>query len=159
MADRAGRGPGRRTRRGARQETSAGGVVYHGESETRQFLVIRDPYGHWGLPKGHVEGEETLEQAAVREVTEETGLERLRIQESLPRIDWYFRAHGRLIHKYCHFFLMLALDDATTPRVEEGISACEWLSFGDALSRISYENTRGVLRTAGLRLGLEPADH
>jgi 8-oxo-dGTP pyrophosphatase MutT (NUDIX family) len=71
------------------------------------FLLIRDPYGNWGLPKGHVEdADASLEDAARREVSEETGLPRPRIVGALPTIDWYFRSGGRLIHKTCHFYLM-----------------------------------------------------
>lgn len=160
---RAGTKRDRRARsRRARLETSAGGVVYRRESAgaTPRFLVIRDPYGHWGLPKGHVETDETPAEAAVREVAEETAVDAVQLETELPRIDWYFHAHGHLIHKFCHFFLMLADADAgeARPREEEGISACVWLPFDQALDRISYENTRAVLREAGARLGLVARD-
>lgn len=152
-------GERRRTDRGrsarARIETSAGGVVYRRVEPGLEFLLIRDPYGNWGLPKGHVEEEETLADTARREVEEETGLALLDIEHDLPRIDWYFRQRGRLIHKYCHFFLMRCSGGRVTPATEEGISSCVWLSFDDATRTISYDNAREVLRAAGRMLGLE----
>src|SRR3989304_2211891 len=87
---RGGRGRGARR---ARVETSAGGVVFRCDPQA-QVLLIRDPYENWGLPKGHIEGGETPEQAAVREVEEETGLADVSVIAPLPTIDWYFRDRG-----------------------------------------------------------------
>ncbi len=123
-----------------------------------RFLLIRDPYQNWGLPKGHVETAETPVEAAVREVAEETGIASVRIAGDLPCIDWYFRSHGRLIHKFCHFFLMECDRAETRPALEEGISACEWMAFEDAIRTISYDNARDVLVSAGTLLGVEAKD-
>ena len=132
-----------------RKETSAGGVVVHrtGTSGFR-YLVIRDSYGNWGFPKGHVEEGETLERAALREVAEETGLTNVRVCEPLAPVDWQFTFNGERIHKTCHFFLMEATDNETTPQAEEGISACEWKDFADAERMVTYENARSALRAA-----------
>ncbi len=143
----------RRASTRAQIETSAGGVVYR-QADGPEFLLIRDPYGNWGLPKGHVEESETPRQAACREVLEETGLARVRIQHDLPCIDWFFRLRGRLIHKYCHFFLMLCEGGEVRPCEAEGISACVWLAYEDAVRTISYDNARDVLVAAGGVLGL-----
>lgn len=145
----------RRGRVCARNETSAGGVVYRRLGEAIEFLLIRDPYGNWGLPKGHIEESETPRDAARREVLEETGLARVRVEHDLPCIDWFFRLRGRLIHKYCHFFLMLCDGGDARPREEEGISACVWLGYEEAVHTISYDNAREVLLAAGHILGLE----
>src|SRR6185295_9724153 len=90
----------------ARDETSAGGVVFRLDDSRPLFLLIRDSYQNWGFPKGHLEGGEAPETAAVREVAEETGLTDLTVRGSIDRIDWFFRFRGHLIHKVCHFFLM-----------------------------------------------------
>lgn len=148
---RKGRG-GSGRRRGAplraRVETSAGGVVFRREPDGIRFLLIRDPYENWGLPKGHVEGEETPVEAALREVAEETGLTGLRAAEELPTIDWYFRDRGRLVHKFCHFYLVESPVGDPTPQLEEGITDCVWLSPEEAVRKITYENAREVLRAA-----------
>jgi 8-oxo-dGTP pyrophosphatase MutT (NUDIX family) len=132
----------------AKLETSAGGVVYRVVDGAPLFLLIRDAYDNWGFPKGHVEHNERLESAALREVEEETGLSTLTLRAPIDTIDWYFRFRGRLVHKVCHFFLMESATAATSPQREEGITACKWLALGDALERVSYENARNVLTRA-----------
>ena len=135
-------------------ETSAGGVVYRRDEDgTLRFLLIRDPYGNWGLPKGHLEEGETPEQAALREVSEESGLTDLRTESELQTIDWYFRNDDQLIHKFCHFFLLESRSGEATPQVDEGISACVWLPLAEAVRTITYANAREVLRAAAQRLG------
>lgn len=129
-------------------ETSAGGVIYRWREGTAHVLLIRDRYRHWGFPKGHVEGGETAADAALREVCEETGLSTLRLEKELRTIDWYFRFRGRLIHKYCHFYLIESPEGDTCPQVEEGITECIWLPLSEAIASISYDNAREVLRLA-----------
>jgi 8-oxo-dGTP pyrophosphatase MutT (NUDIX family) len=138
----------------ARQETSAGGVVFRmapagdGAGPRPLFLLIRDSYRNWGFPKGHVEQGEQPEAAALREVTEETGLRGISLRGPVETIDWYFRFRGRLIHKVCHFFLMETDQAETSPQRAEGITACRWAPFDEACAVISYANAREVLRRA-----------
>jgi 8-oxo-dGTP pyrophosphatase MutT (NUDIX family) len=140
----------------ARQEISAGGVVFRVEDGRPLFLLIRDSYDNWGFPKGHVERDEAPERTALREVEEETGLRDLLLLEAIDTIDWYFRFRKRLIHKVCHFYLMESEHAETSPQREEGITECRWLPLSEALERISYANARGVLqRAAGMVGGRE----
>lgn len=143
---------GKRSRR-ARVETSAGGVVFRRTDGRVHFLLIRDPYENWGLPKGHLEDGETPEAAALREVAEETGLDDLVVRATLPTIDWYFRDRGEIIHKFCHFFLFESPRCEAVPQREEGISECIWCSYHKAVRTMSYDNARDVLRAAGRQLG------
>ena len=136
----------------ARLETSSGGVVFREHESVPQFLLIKDPYDNWGLPKGHVEGGETPVQAAIREVTEETGLCELHVIAQLPTIDWYFKDRGRLVHKFCHFFLLQCAGGEAKPQMEEGISECAWKTLEEALHAVAYANAREVLRIAGERV-------
>lgn len=134
----------------ARREVSAGGVVFRRPgNEPLRYLLIRDSYGHWGLPKGHVEGRETAEQAAIRETVEETGLQDLRSHGPIATIDWYFRLRGKLIHKFCHFFLLESPAGDPVPQLDEGITECRWYPFEEAVRRLDYANAREVLQRAG----------
>jgi 8-oxo-dGTP pyrophosphatase MutT (NUDIX family) len=135
----------------AKEERSAGGVVYRMDGGRPLFLLIRDSYRNWGFPKGHVEPDESPSLAALREVQEETGLTDLSLRGEIDAIDWYFRFRGRLIHKVCHFFLMESMTADTCPQREEGITACRWTTAAEGLECISYANARGVLeRAAGM---------
>lgn len=136
----------------ARLETSAGGVVARREADRTLYLLIRDSYGNWGFPKGHVEAGENPGEAAMREVREETGLAEVRLSGAIHTIDWYFRFRGRLVHKVCHFYLMQTEDAETCPQQDEGITACRWETFDDAVRLVSYENARDVLRLAHDRM-------
>ena len=121
------------------------------------FLIIRDSYDNWGFPKGHVENGERPEAAAIREVSEETGLGDLTVTSSIDTIDWYFRFRGRLIHKVCHFYLMFTKGTDTHPQRSEGITACRWEPYETAAQLVSYANARDVLRRAQQLVASHPA--
>jgi len=127
-------------------ERSAGGVVVRSSGEGWKVLVIRDPYRNWGLPKGHVEGSESSEEAAVREVLEETGLEAQEVGPEIATVDWFFTRKGNRVHKFCTFFLMHAPEGEAVPQLEEGITACEWVPLLRAAERVTYGNAREVVR-------------
>ena len=146
------------TRSRAKQETSAGGVVFRMAQGEPLFLLIRDSYDNWGFPKGHVEPGERPDAAAAREVLEETGLPELDVRGEIETIDWYFRFRGRLIHKVCHFFLMETSHETTSPQRAEGITACRWVPYEEAIDEVSYANARSVLRRAYEMVGVRRPD-
>lgn len=127
---------------------SAGGVVIREIGGTPHVLVIRDPYRKWGLPKGHTEEGETLEETALREVSEETGLTGLELGPELITIDWTFRGDGERIHKFATFFLMFSAEGDPVPEADEGITATKWVRLDAAHRRISYQNASAVVRVA-----------
>ncbi|MGH7714215.1 MAG: NUDIX hydrolase [Gemmatimonadaceae bacterium] len=135
-----------------RSETSAGGVVVRRAGDDVLVLLIRDSYGKWGFPKGHLEDGEAADMAAARETAEETGLTDLRVLDELETIKWRFQWRGQLVHKTCHFFLMESDSEATFPQLAEGITACRWTTFDRAHELIAYANTRDVLRLARERI-------
>ena len=136
------------------EETSAGGVVFRrSNGQPPLFLLIRDSYRNWGLPKGHVEAGEQASEAALREVAEETGLTDLVLHAPIQEIDWFFRFRRRLIHKTCAFFLMESDAGEPCPQRDEGITACRWLPIETALRTVSYANAREVLTAAGRLVG------
>lgn len=132
------------------REVSAGGIVFRRQpDQSARFLLVRDPYEHWGFPKGHLEGEETPAEAAFRESMEETGLTDLMMLGPIRIIDWHFRFRGRYIHKYCHFFLFESPAAEVVTQLDEGITDYRWLTLEEALEQLSYDNARGVLKRAG----------
>ena len=138
------------SKRRAELEVSAGGIVFRRlPGEGARYLLIRDSYNNWGFPKGHLEGDESPAQAAIRETAEETGLDHLVLHGPIRVIDWHFRFRGRHIHKYCHFFLFESPEGEVCPQVDEGITACQWRPLNEALEILSYDNARGVLKRAG----------
>jgi len=132
------------------REVSAGGIVFRRQpDQSARYLLIRDPYEHWGFPKGHLEESETPTEAATRETAEETGLTDLVLHGPIRIIDWHFRFRGRYIHKFCHFFLYESAAADVIPQLDEGITDFRWLTLEEALEQLSYDNARGVLKRAG----------
>ncbi len=142
---------------GTVHEVSAGGIVVDKGHPDGSGAVIarlnRAGRVEWCLPKGHLEGGETVAEAAVREVAEETGIVG-EILESLGAIDYWFFAEGRRIHKVVHLFLMLAVDGSITVDNDpdrEAIDAA-WVPLAELDSRLTFPNERRVAREARARL-------
>jgi 8-oxo-dGTP pyrophosphatase MutT (NUDIX family) len=144
-------------KRTPREEVSAGGIVFRRSADGMRFLLIRDSYRNWGFPKGHLEAEESPDEAAAREVREETGLTRLTLVAPVDVIDWHFRFRGRVVHKVCHFYLIEAAGGHPRPLRKEGITACRWFDFEKASLLVSYDNARTVLARARAMLEGDPA--
>lgn len=97
----------------------------------------------WGLPKGAVTKGETPEQAALREVQEETGL-RATILRQLDSIEYFFRAGDTLIHKKVDFYLMRYDDGDLLPQLSE-VDDVAWVELHEAVDRSSFESERKLL--------------
>lgn len=116
------------------------------------ILLIRDPYKNWGLPKGHIEIAEDPEAAALREVREETGLDELHLGPTLGTIDWRFHFEGEPVHKYCQFFLMASPSGEFVPELAEGITECRWVPMEEAITGVTYDNAREMIKIAATHL-------
>ena len=99
----------------------------------------------WGLPKGAVSAGETSEQAALREVMEETGLE-ASIVKPLDTIEYFFRAGDSLIRKRVDFYLMNYVGGELTPQLSE-VDDVEWVDLREAIGRASFDSERKLLET------------
>jgi len=126
---------------------SAGGVVVR-EGDTGPEVVIcgRDSDGVWGLPKGTLDAGESLEEAAVREVSEETGLQ-VEIVKKIGVVEYWFVWEGVRIHKWVHHYLMRTTGGNTADHDAE-YERVEWLPVETALRTLTFGNDKRMVRLA-----------
>ena len=134
-------------------EVSAGGLVID-TTGTMGLLIGR--YDHkdasgkrvlWSLPKGHIEEGETPEQAAIREVAEETGITSS-ITKSLGVIDFWFMAGGKRIHKTVHHFMFTEVSGELTPQVSE-VDEVSWFPLAEIVDRLAYPDEKKLIARSG----------
>lgn len=126
---------------------AAGGLIL---SPSQHYLfILRN--GFWDLPKGKVEAGETLAQAALREVKEETGIEEVEIVRELTTTwhTYYMAGQTKPILKKTRWFLMRAAQESKlVPQIEEGIVGAYWLPYEDAVEIIpnAYRSVAQVFK-------------
>lgn len=139
------------------REISAGGVVFRRVNGELQVQMIQDRYGKITLPKGKMEPGETVEQTALREILEETGITGSIVQP-LETITYQFTLSGvGLINKEVHYFLVEATGGTLHAQVEE-IRGVEWLTPQEAWrqqTHAGYGNNDSVLIKALKALNYE----
>lgn len=152
-----------RPRRGPRravptiEETSAGGLVVDLEGLPLRGAVIarlnRAGRLEWCLPKGHLEAGETPEQAAVREIEEETGI-RGRVVGPLGTIDYWFSAEGKRVHKQVHHYLLEATGGSLSTEGDPDGEAVDvaWVPLEELGKTLAFPNERRIVREASARL-------
>lgn len=131
------------------EEISSGGVVIDASKDTFDVAIIarlnRGGRLEWCLPKGHPEGPENNEDAAVREIAEETGIEG-RIVSALGSIDYWFTVSGHRVHKTVHHFLLIATGGELTIENDPDHEAVDvaWVPLQDLGRRLSFPNERRI---------------
>jgi ADP-ribose pyrophosphatase YjhB (NUDIX family) len=137
--------------------TSAGGIVVRYKDAIPQFVVgrrRREKDGQtWTLPKGTPIPGETLEETALREVREETGLT-VRIVSPLDAIRYTFVQRGTRIHKTVHYFMMEATGGGLEDHDHE-FEEVRWIAFEEAPELLSFETERTLVGLAASRLQQE----
>ncbi len=128
------------------EETSAGGFVLAADGSPRIAVIGRRNRGgriDWCVPKGHLEGSETIEQAARREVEEETGL-KTEIIESLGSIHYEFSTPTSIIAKTVHHFLMKQTGGELTIENDPDREAVDirWVNIDLLHAELTHENER-----------------
>lgn len=130
-------------------EISAGGLVID-SSGTKGLLIgridLKDQSREkllWSLPKGHIEAGESPEQAAIREVREETGIES-EIQKSLGVIDFWFMAGGKRIHKTVHHFVFKEKGGRISPQVSE-VDDVRWFPLNEIVDLLAYPDEKKLI--------------
>jgi len=129
------------------EETSAGGLVLDRRSLDAQGALIGrlDRRGRllWSLPKGHLEVGESTEQAAIREVAEETGITG-GVVAPLGTIDFWFVADGSRIHKTVHHFLLLATGGELSDADVE-VHEVAWVPLSQLADKLFYPDERALV--------------
>lgn len=129
-------------------QISAGGAAFrqHG-GEFEVAVVAVNPSGRWQLPKGIVDAGETDEQAAVREVREEAGID-CKIIEKIETVEyWYFGNHrGERVrfHKLVHFYLMKYVSGNVADHDHE-VAESRWVSIDEAIKLLAFKSEKAVV--------------
>lgn len=134
-------------------EVSAGGLVIDSTGTKGLLIGRRDLKDQsrerllWSLPKGHIEEGETPEQAAIREVQEETGIES-EISRELGVIDFWFMAGGNRIHKTVHHFLFKEIGGELAPQITE-VDDVGWFPLSEIVELLAYPDEKKLIAKSG----------
>jgi 8-oxo-dGTP pyrophosphatase MutT (NUDIX family) len=145
-----------RRERTARATSCGGVVIRYGKSGLEICLGkrLRERDGaSWTLPKGTPSGDETVEQTALREVEEETGLQ-VRIEAPVGAIEYFFTQSGTRIHKTVHFFLMEPVGGSLEKHDHE-FDEVAWMPLDEARRMLTYPTERQVVEQALSVAGVE----
>ena len=131
------------------EEISAGGLVIDPTGDLGLLIGRHDKRGRtlWSLPKGHIEAGETPEEAAIREVAEETGIESA-ITRSLGVIDFWFMAGGKRIHKTVHHYLFKEVGGHLQPQVTE-VDDVGWFPLEEIVNLLAYPDEKKLIAKSG----------
>jgi 8-oxo-dGTP pyrophosphatase MutT (NUDIX family) len=141
--------PTTRARRATRvrDALAAGGVVLRGEGDDIEVVIAgRDSDRTWVFPKGTPDGGETIEETAIREVREESGLD-VEIVRPIGAIDYWFAVPGERVHKIVHFFLMRP-QGGDVSRHDHEYDDVRWVPVADARRMLTYDTYRDMLERA-----------
>ncbi len=134
-------------------EVSAGGLVIDSTGTKGLLIGRRDLKDQsrerllWSLPKGHIEAGETPEQAAIREVCEETGIES-EISRALGVIDFWFMAGGKRIHKTVHHYLFKEVGGVLAPQITE-VDDVGWFPLEEIIGMLAYPDEKKLIAKSG----------
>ena len=129
-------------------EKSCGAVVINREGGETRYLLIANPSGIWGFPKGHMEAGETERETALREIREETGLDVQFLGEFRAADAHALLREGRPdVTKQITYFLAEYTGQSFRPQPGE-VSDIRLMTFQEALNAFQYESSKRILREA-----------
>ena len=126
------------------QATSAGAILFRDTRDRREYLLLKSRPGDWEFPKGGVEGDEELQQTAIREVEEEAGIEEFRLIDGFREdYDYVFEANGKTIHKTVHLFIAHSFEASAELSKEH--RDLQWRDYEQAINTITQDGPREIL--------------
>jgi len=129
------------------EATSAGAILFRDTRGRREYLLLKSRPGDWEFPKGGVEGSEELQQTAIREVSEEAGIEEFRLINGFREdYDYVFQANGKTIHKTVHLFIAHSFEASAELSKEH--RDLQWRDYEQALNTITQDGPREILEEA-----------
>jgi 8-oxo-dGTP pyrophosphatase MutT (NUDIX family) len=133
-------------------ETTSGGIIFRRNKKTKQLeiLLIQDAKNRWTIPKGHVEPEEEPKDTAAREITEETGLQEMKVMNWLGKVNFRYRRTHTLVLMTMHIYLVEGKGDTDNLKPEDWLTDIKWLSANDAIDKIAYDDI-GKLILVGMK--------
>ena len=132
-----------------KREFSAGGIVFRRDSGNLLFLLVKDRFGRWTFPKGHIDPGETPQEAAQREVAEETGLVTVRSRGKVKTIQYWFHWRGeRVLKKVTYYLFEADRPQEILLQTSEGITDYTWVPATEALTMMGYKNNLAPLEGA-----------
>lgn len=136
-------------------EACAGAVVWREENNNYFVALVHDVFGRWTLPKGHLEGEETVKEGAAREVREEIGIHHLDIDRKVGEIEYV--AHDPEtgpVRRAVTYFLARTDDKALKLKITGGLDDVRWFSSDELEGITTYDDIKEVLHNAKKTLGI-----
>jgi bis(5'-nucleosidyl)-tetraphosphatase len=127
-------------------ERSAGAVIFIQNSEP-EYLLLHYTAGHWDFPKGNIEAGETEQEAAVREIREETGIVDVEFIEGFRQtISYKYRKARKLVNK--EVVLFLAQTKTRQVTISHEHIGFAWNKYDDAMKQLTYKNAKNLLNDA-----------
>jgi 8-oxo-dGTP pyrophosphatase MutT (NUDIX family) len=132
-------------------ELAAGAVIFSAE-DSRVLVIHESEEDRWCFPKGHVDPGESLRDAALREIREETGLAEVALLEELGDVAYRFYQprHGRNVYKITVYYLGRTAERDV--RLEPIFDRHEWIELADARARLPFESDRKMIEAAAARI-------
>jgi 8-oxo-dGTP pyrophosphatase MutT (NUDIX family) len=129
-------------------EISAGAVLYFIDNDLDiYYLILNYSYGHWDFPKGNMESGESEIETIKREIMEETGIVDIKLIDGFrQQISYRYKKKNKLINKSVIYYIAQTLSNNIHLSFEH--VDFSWLKFNDALNRLSFDNSKMVLKNA-----------